>query len=161
MNGRQMRLCLVAWSALCATSSWTFAAPETDDSALPLTRIDRLIDASHVGPPVALAGDAEFLRRLSLDLAGMPPSPEERRTFLADTAAEKRARAVDRPLESPSTPATWHRLSTCGSWSSAGSDAIRYHGLLAFFNSAYAYRAEGGKAKTTLKQAGVAWAERS
>lgn len=64
-------------------------------------RIDRMIDASHVGPPVALAGDAEFLRRVSLDLTGMPPAPEELRAFLADGAADKRARAIDRLLESP------------------------------------------------------------
>ena len=102
MNGRPLRLCLVAWSMLFATTSWTFAAPETDASALPLhERIDRLIDAGHVGPPVALAGDAEFLRRVSLDLTGMPPSSEELRGFLADTAADKRAGAVDRLLESP------------------------------------------------------------
>ena len=38
---------------------------------------------------------------MALDLTGMPPSVEEVRAFLADRAADKRARAVDRLLESP------------------------------------------------------------
>src|SRR5262249_29490376 len=64
-------------------------------------RIDRVVASSHVGPPAALTTDAEFFRRVSLDLTGMPPSLEELRAFLADCAADKRARMVDRLLESP------------------------------------------------------------
>jgi hypothetical protein len=64
-------------------------------------RIDRLIEADQVGPRAALTGDAEFLRRVALDLTGMPPAPEELDTFLADGAAEKRSSAIDRLLASP------------------------------------------------------------
>jgi hypothetical protein len=83
-------------------SLMTFSALGADASSIRLhERIDRLIDASRVGPPGARAGDAEFLRRVSLDLTGMPPSPEEMKSFLADTSEHKRAAAVDRLLESP------------------------------------------------------------
>lgn len=99
-----MKLRLGACSLLCAMGLVMSEARATDAAvaALPLhERIDRLIEASLVGPPVALAGDAEFLRRVSLDLTGMPPTAEELKGFLADTAADKRAKAVDRLLESP------------------------------------------------------------
>ncbi|MFM7836052.1 MAG: DUF1549 domain-containing protein, partial [Planctomycetaceae bacterium] len=35
--------------------------------------------------PSELAGDAEFLRRVSLDIAGVPPAVEEIRAFVQDT----------------------------------------------------------------------------
>lgn len=47
------------------------------------------------------AGDAEFLRRVSLDLAGCVPSAADTRAFLADVAADKRAKLIDRLLASP------------------------------------------------------------
>lgn len=40
--------------------------------------------------------DAEFLRRVSLDLIGMPPTADEARAFIADPAAEKRELWIDR-----------------------------------------------------------------
>ncbi len=45
--------------------------------------------------------DAEFIRRVSLDVTGSLPSVEETRAFLADVSPEKRARLVDRLLERP------------------------------------------------------------
>jgi hypothetical protein len=44
------------------------------------------------------ADDAEFLRRVYLNLTGVIPSTEETRTFLADKAADKRVKLVDRLL---------------------------------------------------------------
>jgi hypothetical protein len=63
--------------------------------------IDQLIDAKlkrlkiQPSPPV---GDAEFLRRVSFDLIGLPPTPDEVRAFLAEPgdAKTKRARAIDK-----------------------------------------------------------------
>ena len=66
-----------------------------------------MLDADRIGPTIAAAGDAEFLRRVSLDLAGMPPSTEELRSFLADQDPEKRARAVDRLLDGPQFARLW------------------------------------------------------
>ena len=51
--------------------------------------------------PAARADDAEFLRRLYLDLAGRIPSAEETRTFLEDKRSDKRARLVEKLLTSP------------------------------------------------------------
>ena len=45
--------------------------------------------------------DAEFLRRVSLDLIGMPPTADEARVFLADPDTGKREKLVDRLLASP------------------------------------------------------------
>jgi hypothetical protein len=47
--------------------------------------------------------DAEFMRRVYLDLTGLPPTPESVRAFLADTTESrtKRDRLVDQLLDSP------------------------------------------------------------
>ncbi len=49
----------------------------------------------------ARCSDAEFLRRVSLDLNGMPPTADEARAFLAETAANKREQLVEKLLASP------------------------------------------------------------
>ncbi len=49
----------------------------------------------------APADDATFLRRLTLDLTGTIPSPEEVRQFLADESKGKRTQTIDRLLASP------------------------------------------------------------
>ncbi|HXT39408.1 MAG TPA: DUF1549 and DUF1553 domain-containing protein [Candidatus Angelobacter sp.] len=52
--------------------------------------------------PSDLCTDAEFMRRVSLDLTGIPPTPERLRAFLADTAPgrEKREKLIDELLAS-------------------------------------------------------------
>src|SRR5207247_1645348 len=47
------------------------------------------------------ASDAEFLRRVYLDLAGTIPTADEARAFLADTDPSKREKLIDRLLASP------------------------------------------------------------
>jgi hypothetical protein len=49
--------------------------------------------------PSDLCTDAEFIRRVYLDLCGKLPEPEQVRTFLADRGPDKRARLIDRCLE--------------------------------------------------------------
>jgi hypothetical protein len=50
-----------------------------------------------------------LLRRLSLDLIGLPPAPEEVKAFLADTRKDAYARQVDRLLASPHYGERWAR----------------------------------------------------
>ncbi len=47
------------------------------------------------------AGRRELLRRLSLDLTGLPPTPEEVSAFVSDTAPDAYAKQVERLLASP------------------------------------------------------------
>jgi Protein of unknown function (DUF1549)/Protein of unknown function (DUF1553) len=47
------------------------------------------------------ASDADFLRRIYLDLAGMIPTATEARAFFQDASPDKRSRLVDRLLASP------------------------------------------------------------
>jgi hypothetical protein len=51
--------------------------------------------------PAPRAGDAEFLRRVYLDLAGRIPSVSEARAFLSDTRPDRRERLVEQLLASP------------------------------------------------------------
>lgn len=65
-------------------------------------RIDALIVAAAKGKSAsALADDAEFLRRVTLDLAGRIPTVSETRAFFADAVADKRVRLIDRLLAAP------------------------------------------------------------
>jgi hypothetical protein len=57
--------------------------------------------------PSGLAGDAEFLRRVTLDTIGTLPTPDEVRAFLADRAPDKRARKIDALLAHPMHAAKW------------------------------------------------------
>ena len=52
-------------------------------------------------PPSPPASDAAFLRRVSLDLTGEQPTPEQIRAFLADKDPDKRVKLVDRLLARP------------------------------------------------------------
>jgi hypothetical protein len=52
-------------------------------------------------PPALPADDAEFVRRVTIDLAGRIPSVAEVREFLADHQPDKRRRLVEKLLDSP------------------------------------------------------------
>jgi hypothetical protein len=79
----------------------TGALLTAEDKAPLHERIDRMIEAAHVGPLAERCDDAEFLRRVSLDLTGVIPSADDVRAFLDDPAKDKRSRLVDRLLDSP------------------------------------------------------------
>jgi hypothetical protein len=51
--------------------------------------------------PASPASDAEFLRRVSLDLIGVIPTADEAAQFLQDTAADKRSKLIDKLLDDP------------------------------------------------------------
>src|SRR4029077_3818239 len=57
--------------------------------------------------PSALSGDAEFLRRVTLDTIGSPPSPDEVKAFLADRDPKKREKKIDELLAHPLHAALW------------------------------------------------------
>lgn len=57
--------------------------------------------------PSEICTDSEFLRRASLDLIGVLPTPEEARSFLEDRSGEKRRRLVERLLDHPAYADYW------------------------------------------------------
>jgi hypothetical protein len=57
--------------------------------------------------PSPPAGDAEFLRRVTIDTIGTLPTPDEVRRFLADPLADKRAKKIDELLSHPLHAAVW------------------------------------------------------
>ncbi len=57
--------------------------------------------------PAAPADDAVFVRRAHLDVIGTLPTPAEARAFLADRAADKRARLIDALLQRPEFETFW------------------------------------------------------
>ncbi len=57
--------------------------------------------------PASTSTDAEFLRRVSLDLTGTLPGPKDIESFLADKSPDKRARKIDQLLETPAYAAWW------------------------------------------------------
>ncbi|MCS7046526.1 MAG: DUF1549 and DUF1553 domain-containing protein, partial [Gemmataceae bacterium] len=79
-----------------------FASTGPVFSQSPLTvRIDREIAQAIGGGPVAgPASDAEFLRRVYLDLSGIIPTAAQARAFLADQSPDKRSKLIDHLLAS-------------------------------------------------------------
>ena len=74
------------------------------------TKVDELVvnKLRKVGiVPSDVAGDTEFLRRVSLDVAGTLPTPTEIREFVADKSADKRAKKIDELLNRPAYAAWW------------------------------------------------------
>jgi hypothetical protein len=72
--------------------------------------IDKLVDAKLAKLNVAPSGlceDADFLRRIYLDLTGTLPTVEEARKFLADTGKDKRAKLVESLLDRPEFADLW------------------------------------------------------
>lgn len=82
--------------------------PITIDSEI--SPIDRLIaiKLNKLGiTPSPLCSDAEFLRRVSIDLTGTLPPPQEVIEFLGDTRHDKRRRKIDELLSRPAYAAWW------------------------------------------------------
>ena len=57
--------------------------------------------------PSGSCTDAEFVRRVHLDVLGLLPTVQETRSFLADATTDKRSRLIDRLLERPEYAAYW------------------------------------------------------
>lgn len=64
-------------------------------------QIDQQIAAGYKGKTAGTADDAEFVRRLYLDLTGRIPTVAEAKAFLDDKAKDKRAKLIDTLLDGP------------------------------------------------------------
>jgi hypothetical protein len=91
--------------ATCFLFGGATAAAQVPDGAAKLAgEIDRQLARRWVEAkvePAPRSSDAEFLRRVYLDLAGRIPSVAETRSFLADVQADRRQRLIERLLASP------------------------------------------------------------
>jgi hypothetical protein len=109
---------IVVIGAVCSTS--LAAEPKTappPDTATMAARIDTLLAARWQKAnvqPAKLSDDAEFLRRVYLDLTGIIPPVGEVRAFLADERSDKRARLIERLLKKSRHAThladTWRRM---------------------------------------------------
>jgi mono/diheme cytochrome c family protein len=78
--------------------------PAVTDAAWPRNAIDRFVLARLEREglrPAAEADRATLLRRVSLDLTGLPPTPQQLDAFIADRSPDAYERQVDRLLASP------------------------------------------------------------
>jgi hypothetical protein len=57
--------------------------------------------------PSPVCDDATFIRRVTLDLLGLPPSADEAREFVADSSPNKRRDVIDSLLERPEFSDWW------------------------------------------------------
>jgi len=74
------------------------------------TKVDELIVAKlrKLGiVPSEICSDAEFLRRVSLDMTGTLPTPQEIESFLANTSPDKRTEKIDELLTRTTYVARW------------------------------------------------------
>ncbi len=88
------------------------AVPEVRDADWPRSDLDRFLLAAMEEAevkPVADAGREALIRRLSFDLTGLPPTPEEVHEFVADTSPAAVETVVDRLLASPRFGERWAR----------------------------------------------------
>ena len=91
------------------------------------TPIDALLIAALQPKQLTFSPEADrrtLVRRLSLDLLGLPPAPAEVEAFLADTSPDPYERLVDRMLASPHYGERWgrHWLDVAGYADSEGFD---------------------------------------
>jgi hypothetical protein len=90
----------------------TVAPPEVRNTAWPRTDIDRFVLARLEREGLAPVGPADkrtLLRRVTLDLTGLPPTPEEVDAFMADASPDAIDTVVDRLLASPRYGEAWGR----------------------------------------------------
>jgi hypothetical protein len=86
--------------------------PKVRDASWPHTPVDHFIlarlEAAGVAP-APVADKRTLLRRVTFDLTGLPPTPEEMNAFLADASPQAFERVVDRLLASPRYGERWGR----------------------------------------------------
>jgi hypothetical protein len=123
-----------------AARFWSFVPPRrppvpaVQDARWPRTPSDAFILAgleAHRLRPAAPADRPTLLRRVTFDLTGLPPTPEETDAFLADTSPGAYERVVERLLASPHYGERWGRhwldLARYADSGGYGNDADRPH----------------------------------
>lgn len=88
------------------------AVPAVQNAAWPRGDIDRFVLAELEAKglkPVPDAGRLTLLRRLFFDLTGLPPGPEDIKSFLRDNSPAAVAKLVDRLLAAPEFGERWGR----------------------------------------------------
>jgi hypothetical protein len=93
----------VLFVAAFATASANAADPKPDPANVTKLiddSIQKRLDAEKL-PASTLSSDAEFIRRASLDIAGVIPTAERVVAFLDDKSPDKRAKLIDELLASP------------------------------------------------------------
>ncbi|MFM8471648.1 MAG: DUF1549 and DUF1553 domain-containing protein [Limisphaerales bacterium] len=86
------------------------ALPAVKDAKWPRSPVDAFIIApleQRNWKPAPPAARADWLRRVTFDLSGLPPTPEELAAFLDDPAPSAEERVVDRLLASPRYGERW------------------------------------------------------
>ena len=86
--------------------------PPVKDQAWPATMVDRFILAKLEAAgltPSARADQPTLIRRVTFDLTGLPPTPEEIDAFAGDPDPDAFAKVVDRLLASPHYGEHWGR----------------------------------------------------
>jgi len=86
--------------------------PAVKNPAWPRTTIDQFILAKLEEKQMFPAPDATkeaLLRRATYDLTGLPPTPQEVQSFVADSSPQAFAKVVDRLLASPAYGERWGR----------------------------------------------------
>jgi hypothetical protein len=107
------RACLALTALALAAGRAGAAGPASGDPQALADRIDRHLAARWAEARVEPAGradDAEFQRRVTLDLVGRIPTVAEIRAFRADPAADRRRRLIDRLLDQPGYAACFARF---------------------------------------------------
>lgn len=106
--------------------------PAVSDDRFGKTPIDRFIfqNLTKAGLTPAQAADrATLIRRLSLDLTGLPPSPQEVDAFVADKSPEAVATLINRLIDSPhygeKMARNWLDLARYADSKGYGSDPLR------------------------------------
>ena len=88
------------------------APPAVRDPSWPRGDVDRYVLAALEAKGLAPSGDADrvaLIRRVSFDLTGLPPTPEDLSAFAADPAPDAYEKHVDRLLASPAFGERWGR----------------------------------------------------
>ncbi|MEQ1827375.1 MAG: DUF1549 domain-containing protein, partial [Pirellula sp.] len=94
---------LLSVGLVCYTSAGLLGEGTSNNAspALPVyQRIDELVEREAIGPLASLCNDADFLRRVTLDLTGAIPTVDQVRAFLSDSSPNKRERVITQLIES-------------------------------------------------------------